>query len=164
MPFQVIESCGGKVEGVVSYTSVGLSDYELKSSTTGKIIHQELFLALAGLPSVNNIPALIQSIGNGAIHTNHPFVRGQIIGPQAGQVIRGTRFSALYVAMPAYWPDSFSSCKLVDRTVVFAWLVPITFAEAKFVHMKGWNVFENALTEWNLDMCDINRAELAIAD
>ena len=97
------------------------------------------------------------------VSTNQAFVRGQVIGPRSGHVIVGTPFTALYVAMPAYWPDAFATCELSDRIVVFAWLVPITTAEANFVRTMGWNAFENSLAEWDLDMCDLNRDELSIA-
>ena len=41
--------------------------------------------------------------------------------------------------------------------MVFAWLVGITGAEARFVEQNGWEAFEALLEERNPDLLDFGR-------
>ncbi len=160
--FQVVEAAGGAVPDVVSYSTIGLSDFPLRSKITQKIIYQELFISVADLEGYRNIPVLLVELGHQLIQSGEALVRGQVIGPREGSVISGGIFSALYVAMPAYWPDRFASCLTESKSVVFVWLVPITSSEAGFVRLAGWDTFENELSQADLDMCSIARRELPL--
>ena len=160
MPFQVIQTTEGAISGICCYSTIGLSHFDLASSTSEKIIHQELFIAVNDTFNPRNIPSILQGVGQQRLQFNTALLRGQVIGPREGVVIADTIFSALYVAMPAYWPDQFATCKVDARSIVFAWLVPITATEAKFIDVHGWSAFEDTLCDTHIDMCDLCRGEM----
>lgn len=89
------------------------------------------------------------------VQRNLGLQRGQIIGP-AGPLFGGSDLTALYVAAPSYLPDEFQIFH-ADGHVEIVWLVPITDAEAAYVHTHGWPAFEEILEEHGPDLADVNR-------
>lgn len=71
---------------------------------------------------------------------------------------------ALYVAMPAYLPDKFTSCTEETRPIAIAWLVPISASEAEYVATRGWDEFEDRLVELDPDLTDLHRAPMTLLD
>jgi hypothetical protein len=71
--------------------------------------------------------------------------------------------TALYAASPVYLPDEFADCDTGTVTVVMTWLVPITDAEAGYVHTRGWPAFEDALEGEDPDLVDLSRDPLRAA-
>ena len=155
-----METSDGVLQGLNSYSTLGLSNFGLASPISQKIIHHELFVSLANLDGPRNVPAVIQQLAEKTIDANCALIRGRVISGETGHVISGTPFTAFYVAAPVYWPDEFSVCEVGEMSVAFAWLVPITNRESEFVSRFGWSAFEDRLIEAELDMCDINRKEL----
>lgn len=156
-PFQVIQT-KSIMDGLHNYLTLGLHRFSLRSNSSQKLIRHELLISVRCNSEPMNIPAVLQDLGRQAIDCNCAFLRGEVIGPRSGAVILGTKFTALYVAMPVYWPSEFATCVKDDGTsFIFAWLVPITTKEAHFVFDFGWDKFEDKLVESNCDMCDLTR-------
>jgi hypothetical protein len=40
-------------------------------------------------------------------------------------------------------------------TVVMVWLVPVSESERKYIHDRGWHVFEDDLVAQDPDLCDL---------
>jgi hypothetical protein len=81
--------------------------------------------------------ALLHQVAAETVSRGRAYLRGEVIGPR-NPLFTGTELTALYVAIPVYFPDEFNSAD----GVVFAWLVPITTKEAVFVSVEGWKKFE----------------------
>ncbi|RJX41703.1 hypothetical protein D3P09_07085 [Paenibacillus pinisoli] len=63
--------------------------------------------------------------------------------------------------MPVYFPDSFHTFECVgDVSIIQAWLVPITFDEAKFIKQYGWEDFEDMLVNIDPDLVNFKRASI----
>ena len=154
--FQVIKTAGGSLGGV-SYATLGLSHFPLASPVNDKLIHQELFVSLEEDDETSSLPGIIQDIGMALLKTNRAILKGEVIGPKPGTVIKGTSFTAFYVTSPAYWSDDFAGFESDEHSAVMVWLVPITNAEASFIKTYGWNRFEDTLAESDLNMRDMNR-------
>jgi hypothetical protein len=46
---------------------------------------------------------------------------------------------------------------------VITWLVPITDAEAQYVHLRGWNALETAFQTEDPDLTDMTRKPVTAA-
>lgn len=67
---------------------------------------------------------------------------------------------ALYVTHPTYLPEDFWVYDQGDYEVVFAWLVPVTESEARFVERHGWQEFEERLAAADPDLRVLDRASV----
>lgn len=107
-----------------------------------------------------NIPALLVDLAEEAIKAGYAFVRGDVIGPR-GTLFEGYEFTALYVSLPFCLSDSFAVVELEPgANVRFAWLVPISSAEAEFVKSHGWNRFEEIMETKEVDVLPLERASV----
>src|SRR5437588_10705028 len=103
MPFQVIRLERGPTAGTVTFSTLGLSNYPLKSPDCEKLIRHELImLARAGAVPAN-FPAVLQQVGAEAITRASPYLRGEVIGPH-GRLFSVAEMTALYVSNPVYFP------------------------------------------------------------
>lgn len=98
-------------------------------------------------------------LGTEALEQNRACSLGDVIGPR-GPLRAGATVSALYTAQPDYSPDSFGVCETTPEPVVFAWMVPITDAEAAFVRAQGRDAFEDALFAADPDLLDFSRLSI----
>jgi len=147
----------GPTADTVSFSTVGLSDYSLRSSRSGKAIHHELVIVAKKDFGARNVPALLQQVGMEAIQGERAYLRGDVIGPR-DDLFRGTDKVALYVSAPSCFPDSFARIETADGViVVFAWLIPITRDEVSLVNREGWERFEDSLVASDTDLMDFNR-------
>ncbi|NOU68829.1 hypothetical protein GC096_32945 [Paenibacillus sp. LMG 31461] len=129
LPFQIVKYAGGPFSGTVSYSTLGLSNEELRSSVSGKQIRQELIFTSYAFHGDNNIPGILQQIGQQALKNKTAFLRGDVIGPY-GQLFDKSELEALYVTCPVYFPDEFQTYTTENKTsIVQSWIVPITSKE-----------------------------------
>jgi hypothetical protein len=142
----------GPAEGSVTFATLGLNLYPLRSATSAKLIRQELVMLARKGSIPGNLPALLHQVATVAVSRGRAYLRGEVIGPR-NPLFTGTELTALYVAIPVYFPEEFNS---VDG-VVFAWLVPITTKEADFVSTEGWSKFEDILVRETPDLLDLHR-------
>jgi hypothetical protein len=104
-----------------------------------------------------NLGPLLQQVAVEAVTRGRAYLRGEVIGPR-GPLFKDSTVTALYVAIPVYFPDEFSGVDDPDLgTVIFAWLVPITDQEAEFVNRLGWKEFEAKLVKVDPDLLDFRR-------
>jgi hypothetical protein len=160
LPFQVVECRGKGFQGVSAFATVGISKYGLRSTTSSKVIRQELLLAAPTSFGARNIPGLLQQIGTEAIDRGFAYLRGTVIGPR-GDLFEGKAFQAVYVAIPVCFPEALGTFRGDDgQSIVIAWLVPITQSETLYVREHGWEAFENLLERNDPDLFDLDRASL----
>jgi hypothetical protein len=152
MPCTVARFERGPSQGSVTFATLGLNSYRLKSATSQKLIRHELVMLARKDAIPGNLPALLHQVSAEAVSRGRAYLRGEVIGPR-NPLFTGTALTALYVAIPVYFPDEFNS---VDG-VVFVWLIPITTREAAFVSAEGWSRFEDILVRENADLLDLNR-------
>ena len=161
LPFNVVKYTKGPFPDTVTYSTLGLSHHTLKSSESGKIIRQELFIVADSKVGDQNIPILLQQLGLEVIESHIPFLRGQVIGPR-GKLFKGTKLEAMYATVPVYFPDSFHEYEVGDgeAPIVQVWMIPITDLEAEFVLKNGWSRFEDLLEEIDPDLIDFTRESI----
>jgi hypothetical protein len=160
MPFQVGRF---RVRGEpgVTFSTIGLSRSGLRSRVSEKLIHQELVMRVPVQFIESGVTAILQQVGGEALSNGTAYLRGDVVGPR-GPIVERSRLEALYVSIPVYFPESFGQLDLEDRTIVFAWLVPISANEAAYVRSMGWDAFEKRLVELDPDLIDLERSPLPL--
>jgi hypothetical protein len=154
MPFQVAECSGGVVNDAISFITLGLSNTELVSRVSSKLIRQELLMTFRSATRGIGVPSLLQQVGCEAMKHGTAFLRGDVIGPRDKLFANGC-LEALYVTLPVYYPDAFSIFQKTNSTnIIIAWLVPISAMEADFVKRNGWSQFESVLEKKDPDLLD----------
>jgi hypothetical protein len=155
--FQVVKCLGGQAKEAHAFCTVGLSNFQLRSHVSDKLIRQELLILLPESCEDQNIPAVLQQLGNTALDHKAAFLCGEII-ERSNPVFRNRPFYAFVAAVPVPLPDDFSV--YTDKNgsdIVFAWMVPITKTEADFIRREGWDKLENILIDEGTDLLDIDR-------
>lgn len=66
MPFQIVRFDQGSTGGTVSFSTLGLGRYPLKSPATGRTIRHELLLLVRDDSSSGLLPSLLQQVGESA--------------------------------------------------------------------------------------------------
>ncbi|MBD3920224.1 suppressor of fused domain protein [Paenibacillus sp. PR3] len=159
-PFQVVKYSGGPFSGTVTYSTLGLSNVGFISPISKKLIRQELIFVSYSNFGDKNIPGLLQQVGARMLNKQHPYLRGDVIGPY-GKLFDVTELEALYVTKPVYFSDSFHTFNPTEGSpIVQTWLVPITANEANFIANNGWDKFEDKLVDINPDLVDFNRSSI----
>lgn len=161
MPFKIVRFSYGSGPGTVSFCTLGLSRYGLRSTTSGREIRHEFLMVLPDSLRDGPAPSVLHQVGMDVLVSNRALLRGDVLGPQ-GPLFPGSSMEALYVGMPVYFPDEFASCREEEDAVVIAWLIPISAREANYVARLGWDSFEDRLVEADPDLTDVYRRSLAI--
>lgn len=155
--FQVVKCLGGQAKEARAFCTVGLSNFQLRSHVSDKLIRQELLILLPESCEDQNIPAVLQQLGNAALDHKAAFLCGEII-ERSNPVFRNRLFYAFVAAVPVPLPDDFSVYTDENGSdIVFAWMVPITKTEADFIRREGWDKLENILIDEGTDLLDIDR-------
>ena len=120
----------------------------------------------AGARMMSLVPNLVQgeapaSGGKLSVQSSNGLQRGQLIGP-AGPLFGHGDLTALYTTAPSYLPHEAQIFHAPGYHVQIVWLVPITDAEAAYLHMHGWLAFEKVLEDHDLDLADLNRPSVTI--
>jgi hypothetical protein len=93
------------------------------------------------------VPGLLQEVAAAVLESGSALLRGDVLGPK-GPLFAMSSMEALHAAIPVYLPDEFASCETEDGAqVVIVWLVPISRTEAEYIHLHGWDAFEERLVE-----------------
>ena len=160
LPFQVARTARGPAPNSVAYVTLGVSGQPMPSPMSDKQIRQEFVMAVATPDMQAGIPGLLQQVATEVLARNRPLLRGEVIGPR-GPLFQDSSAQALYVSLPAYFPDEFAVYESASHgPVVMAWLVPITSKEAQFISRYGWDRFEDELVEKDPDLLDVYRRSL----
>jgi hypothetical protein len=114
MPFQVVQMQGGPIAGTATYATLGLGKIPLRARTSDRVIRHELVMLSRSDTVPENLPALLQEVAMEAVQRNYAYVRGEVIGPR-GPLFPGSTVTALYVAIPVYFPQEFSNMMSGER-------------------------------------------------
>lgn len=161
MDFQVVECLGGKIARARVFSTLGLSDFPLRSAVSDKMIRHELLIAVPDSFGDRNIPAVLQQLASDALKKGSPYLRGEVI-ERGNPIFSGKPFYGFYTAIPVILPEESRGYKFGDGDqMVFAWMVPITKLEGAYLRSKGWSKFEALLEARNADLVDLDRPDYA---
>jgi hypothetical protein len=122
MPFQIVQLQGSPIAGATTYATLGLGKIPLRSQSSDRIIRHELVMLSRSDAVPENLPALLQEVAMEAVQRNYAYLRGEVIGPR-GPLFKGSTVTALYVAVPVYFPEEFSMVEDdVGQAISLGWL------------------------------------------
>ena len=159
MPFQIVQMQGGPIAGTTTYATLGLGKIPLRAHASDQVIRHELVMLARSDSVPENLPALLQQVAMEALQRNHAYLRGEVIRPR-GSLFSGSTVTALYVAIPVYFPQEFRSVECDVGRAIFAWLVPISDEEVSVIDEIGWGEFETMLASQDPDLLDFRRASI----
>jgi len=157
VPIQIVFTEGGPYPGTLTFSTLGLSNFPLKSADSEYYVRHELVMILPAHTVPKNVMGIIQQAGLHALARRQAYSRGDVIRPY-GKMFEGFEATALYVAPPAYFPEEFASVHATGvGEVIFAWLVSIFDDEMDYIATHGWPEFEQRFDRANLDMAELSR-------
>ncbi|MBD1536911.1 suppressor of fused domain protein [Pseudarthrobacter sp. NKDBFgelt] len=157
---QVVKFDDGPLDGVVAYSTLGLSRCALAMPGRAPIRIELLMMVRRG-HFERYVPSMMQQLAEEMIHEGRAPLRGEVIGPR-GPLDPDTRLEAFLVYSPYYQPDGFAVCEDVDGPIIIANLVPLFPAEANFAATHGWEALEGLLVEHDPDVDDWLRPPLPV--
>jgi hypothetical protein len=158
--FRVIYFEKGPIDRTGVVATLGLSNTPLPIGKSERTVRLELVMVFRHEIGPQNLPSVLEQVGTEALFRGRAYLCGDVIGPR-GLLIKDGTVSALYVAMPVYFPEGFETVHIEgEDPIVIAWLVPITEAEANFVRTEGSSAFENKLEEYDPDLLDFQRKSI----
>lgn len=156
-PFCVIECEDRLSTDVDVYSTLGLSNFPLRSRSTNKIIRQEIILLQEKKSNVDGVQSILIQLGKECIDSGFAYLRGDAIGPLPFEVDTINN-KAIYVTTPSYFEAEFATKALgFEETIIFAWAFWITASEFNFIQKKGWKVFEDILESKGVNVLDFDR-------
>jgi hypothetical protein len=151
----------GRIPGVDSFATVGLSDFPLKGRKDGRDFYLEIMAC--AYPRYNGygpIPGVLEHVAGNLVAGGSAILRGDVV-PLGPPIAEGGELAFLYAANPVYFDDSFSSVLREDgRRVAVVWLIPIGDREADYVQRLGWQAFEEELARVDPDLLDLMRPQV----
>ena len=154
---------GGVFADTTGYATVGLSRVPLHNPGRDRHLFLEFIAAEHGPDDISRsmFPRALEFVASRCLDTREAVLRGEVI-PLPEYIIRGSRFTSLYTALPVYYDAEFKSVVVENGdAIAIAWLIPLTSREAQFVADHGWGQFEGELLKHDPDLMDMNRKTVA---
>lgn len=157
LPFPIWKFNHGPADGTVAFTTAGLSEHPLPSSSGGEVIRHELVIFGREDERLDLLPAILVQVGETILRAGRALLYGDVLGP-CGPIIPGSELTAFYVTGHAYMPDSFNVVHDDQgEHLILLWLIPITDGEAAFCREQGAEKFEAQIARVDPDFLDWDR-------
>lgn len=156
---QVVECRHGTIPGVIVVSTLGLSNFAIKSTVSGKEIRQELFVMVKDEQVDPRLVAALDQVARECARTDKPVLRGEVVEKQNHLLEKGD-FVALYATLPIYYPNASWTFHAKEGDVVFCWFLPIKAEERLYIQQHGWAAFEEILDKASFDLFDLGRPTL----
>jgi hypothetical protein len=150
--YKVVECLDGRLKGVNTYCTIGVSHAVLQLGQ-GRYISQEVLISLDDSFIPNNIAALVSQVSDQILDKHAPLKDSEIIR-RSGPIFEGKSFTAFWVKSPIFFGDDAGGYKgdeVGGGVCIFAWLIPLFESEARFVELNGGGAFEDILVDNEVD-------------
>jgi hypothetical protein len=139
---------------VTTFATLGLSEYVL-SMPKSREIRQELLISANNEFPADAIAGLLLSIAEHVLEHRKALLRGEIVGP-GPSVVPNSILTEIFVTNPSPFDSSLTHFS-TSPPLVFAYLIPVSAAEAFLVRSRGWRWFEEQLEQQDPDVWDLGR-------
>ncbi|MFF4339223.1 suppressor of fused domain protein [Kitasatospora sp. NPDC001540] len=153
----------GRLPGVRSFATVGLSRTPLWDAPSGRHLHLELLVCEyeRHTGDAGFFPEVLEYVAGRLFAHGAAVLRGEVL-PLPVPLPGGT-MTGLYAALPVYFDDGFRSVTVENGSEVgVVWLLPVSDREAAFVAERGWRAFEDELARRDPDLLDPSRPSLEL--
>jgi antitoxin YqcF len=142
-------------EGLVTYSTLGLSDHVLHLPRNREV-RQELLLSVDVHQADANLAMLLAHVAEQVENDHKALLRGAIVS-LSHPVSPMSGCTALYVSLPVVFPETIATYGGSNPPTVFAWMIPIHPSEAALIREGGWSEFEDRFERGDPDTFDLRR-------
>lgn len=142
--------------GVTSYSTIGLSAYELYRPD-GRAAACRLELCGACGSETGEFANIIAAAAFRIMRTGELFIPGSVMTDYVGEFVKSTSVPHLYVAEPYLWDALSPTLDLGTRRVDWLMLVPISDHELQYLRAEGAESLETILGEQQINIFDLKR-------
>jgi len=151
-----IGGCGGRpTTGVVSYTTIGLSDYEVKTGPEPPV-HVELAAAVASNWPL--FPSILAAAAMLLIRQRKEVKPGDVVCDVVAEFYPRATVSHLYLARPFLWGQRLDLLRGGEKTITWLLAVPVTGCELSCLETQGSDGLELLYRRRRIDMYSLSRA------
>lgn len=145
--------------GSTTFMTLGLSHHVFHQAQGVNVRLEFLVACHENFVEAFSPASVLADVCDTYVPTHHAPPRGTVIGPR-GRFFPESEMEALYCSLPIYFHEGLVEFGGFEEPFLPIWLVPITSAEARFVHESGWPAFESLLEEADTDVMDLSRPSL----
>ena len=154
----IFSSIDHPVQGVVTFSTIGLSDYPL--SFRGEEYPVRIEIIGCGIRSNGLFPNLIVTASFHVISDSWFCSPGVIYPDIVSTYYANIDLKHLYFTTPFFWQDSLSVVDLGTKKVAFVLAMPISERERRYVVGNSPVDFEKILEQEKVDIFDLNRSSV----
>jgi hypothetical protein len=154
----VLEAADCPQQGVVSYATVGLSDYPLMHK--GEEFHARVELLGACGSTFQGFNKVLATLAFCVINSKWFCAPGVIFPGVMDMYGTSSTLSDIYFAHPFLWGNGFKSTKVGDRATAWLLAVPISKKETEFAKAHGSAKLEELFSSRDIDIFDLNRVSV----
>ncbi|WP_232520326.1 suppressor of fused domain protein [Ralstonia solanacearum] len=150
----LLAAAGSPCSGVVSYGTIGLSDYPVRINDAGDQVCVELLGACSDV--VKNFPNALTTAAFYTIRNQWRSVHGSILQNALDMYKLSATMKHFLFTSPFLW-EGFNGVDFGDKKVHWLLAVPISDAEHAYLRNHGLDALERAFEDRQIDIFDINR-------
>jgi hypothetical protein len=152
---QVVSFANTPSSGVTTYSTLGLNKYIL-AQASGSQARQELLTSVEMPTSDEAIVKMLMHVAEKAIELGMALKRGQVV-PIPREAHDPPKESYFYCTNPSPLNTRLSQVPDGSPPLVFVYLIHILPNEARMIHDRGWNWFEEQLEMQDPNIWDLSR-------
>ncbi|MBG9917225.1 suppressor of fused domain protein [Bacillus sonorensis] len=142
-------------EGIISFATLGLSDYSIDYEVNGKPLRIEI---LGAIDSSSEIFAnVLSTCAFNVINSNFSCALGAIFRDVIKMYDSNTEMEHVLFVSPFLWEDDLESLEFANKNVTWLLAVPISEEEYLFARENGSEMLEELLEKQQIDIFDIKR-------
>lgn len=153
--FRIVSFRHQPVKEARTYLSLGMSDHALKMGDSRTVRQEFLFSEKDNFDPEKTV-SFLMSLCESIIERRSGVLRGEVISLHS-ELSEKVGFDGVYCSIPILFEDDFRSYDRDALPVVIVWAVPIFQDEINFIHVNGWEPFEDLLERINPDLLSLNR-------
>lgn len=143
-------------EGTSTFVTRGIADEPLRRFDEGDTRQEFLLCGEATFDAAR----VLRWAAEQTLDSGFGLMRGAVLSMDE-PIVPGSRLVALYATYPVYHEENLAAWRGSEPPTAIVWLVPVTYAEAKYVEKNGWEVFEEMLEKKDPDLVDFMRHGVA---
>lgn len=141
---------------MISYATIGLSEYEINLFNNKKRLRVEL---LGACDEKEKFFANILATTALKIMQNKKCSYGDIIQNVISEYKADSEMKHIYLTNPFLW-EGFETLEFSDRFVTWLLIVPISDKEKDYAIENGWEALEKKFEEHNIDIFNLKRKSI----
>lgn len=142
--------------GVISYATIGLSEYDIGMLSDNKKLRVEL---LGACDEKEEFFANILSTTAFEIMERDNCGYGHIIPNVISQYINDCEMKHIYLMNPFLW-DGFKTIEFEDRKIAWLLIIPISNQEKEYAIVNGWDALETKFEKVDIDIFNLKRKSI----